>query len=96
MPVGQLVKSVNFQIEEIQASRKSTADSGAKEGGAAAKKTRSDIASVSPWTCKINRAPMQAQFISYVRKAVRKNTNRLFVAQLVISLVVAGISIPDS
>lgn len=96
IPVGQLIKSVNFQIEEIQESRKSTAAESGSKTSAAAKKTRSDIASVSGWTCKISQAPMQAKFISYVRKGVRKNTNKLFVVQLVLSLIVAGISIPDS
>ena len=39
---------------------------------------------------------MQAQFISYVRKGVRKNTNKLFIVQFVFSLIAAGVSIPDS
>ncbi len=39
---------------------------------------------------------MQVAFISYIRKAVRKNTDILFIVQSVLGLLIFGLSIPDS
>ena len=57
--------------------------------------TRSNIASLSPWSLQISQVQIQAAFISYIRRAVRKNTDIFLSLQLVIGLLFLALSCSD-